>query len=225
MLLNWYDILHDPAAHWSRFEQSALTRDPFIVECQVYDFLIEKGLSGVVGPECYGWLTLDGDQEHYLSRKPWGVHEWHRRVDTANDPIRGLLLEYIEGQTLDKAYITPIEAQSLRDQLKHLHSMDIAHGDFYLRNIMVSKDGRVQGRAVLIDFSSAILWPYSPTIRKREKFLSYIKNEKATLELILFRLQQLKRHHGVKLTEAQSEEEAFGRRVSEWMDTNYRVLE
>lgn len=67
--------------------------------------------------------------------------DWRRREDTMEDPIRGLLLEYIEGCNIETAYITEAAAKSLREQLNHLHSLGIAHGDLYLRNIMVSNDG------------------------------------------------------------------------------------
>lgn len=161
--------------------------DPFIVECRVYDCLIEKGLVGVVGPHCRGWLRIDKAQERKLERKLRRTLEWRRRPDTAEDPVRGLLLEYIEEYTLDKACITAVQAQSLRDQLNHLHSLDIAHGDLLPRNIMVFNDGR----ALLVDFSAAFLWPHNDSmVREREDFQRYIRCEKHTLELFLFRLQK-----------------------------------
>ncbi|KKZ65934.1 hypothetical protein EMCG_08344 [[Emmonsia] crescens] len=210
--------------HWSpsRFEKYALTEDPFIVECQVYDYLIEKKLVGVASPHCHGWLTIDNDQERKLARKLHQTFEWRRRPDTARDPVRGLLLEYVEGYTLDKAHMTPLAAQSLRDQLNYLHSLDIAHGDFLPRNIMVSNDSR----AFLIDFSSAILWPHPNfLVRKREDFLRYIENEKSALELFLFRLQMLKRHQGMKFTDAASEEEAYGGPLSNRANNNYAFVD
>ncbi|KKZ63596.1 hypothetical protein EMCG_00250 [[Emmonsia] crescens] len=87
----------------------------------------------------------------------------------------------------DKARVTAAGARSLRDQLDHLHNMDIAHGDLFPRNIMGSNDGR----AFLVDFSSAKLFPHSSfMLRKREDFLDYTRGEKCVLELLLFRLQQ-----------------------------------
>ncbi|KAG5300378.1 hypothetical protein I7I48_00054 [Histoplasma ohiense] len=49
-----------------QFERNAWEKDPFIIECQVYDYLIENNLSGVVGPCCHGWLKLDKAQEQSL---------------------------------------------------------------------------------------------------------------------------------------------------------------
>jgi serine/threonine protein kinase len=209
--------------------------DPFIVECRVYDFLIEHKLVGVVGPNCHGWLTISKDQELKLARKLRPAPDWRRRSDTADDPVRGLLLEYVEGCSLAEASITALEAQSLRDQLNHLHSLDIAHGDLVSRNIMVSN----QGRAFLIDFSSAKLWPHSDfRLRKREDFLRRTEGEKSLLELFFFRLQnvrfcpiiaplianvyQLERHQNITLTKAQSEEEAYGRPIDTWANVNYQ---
>lgn len=160
--------------------------DSFIVECQVYDFLIENHLA--VGPRCYGWLTIDKEQEQELNRKINRNLKWCRREDTINDPVRGLLLEYIDGCCLDKAQITTAEAQDLRDQLKDLHILDIAHGDLFPRNIMVSK----HGGAFLIDFSSAMLWPCRYYRRNKEGFKRYQQSEKQSLELFLFRLQQVR---------------------------------
>lgn len=163
--------------------------DPFIVESRVYDYLIEHKLVGVVGPRCHGWLTIDKDQEHRLAQKLRPAPDWRLRSDTENDPVRGLLLEYVEGCSLADASMTALEAQSLRDQLDHLHSLDIAHGDLVSRNIMVSN----QGRALLIDFSSAKIWPHSYfLIRKREDFLRRTKGERSLLELFFFRLQKIR---------------------------------
>ncbi|EGC49566.1 conserved hypothetical protein [Histoplasma capsulatum var. duboisii H88] len=44
-------------------------KDPFIVECQVYNYLIKNKLGGVVGPCCHGWLKLDKAQKQYMERK------------------------------------------------------------------------------------------------------------------------------------------------------------
>ncbi|KKZ64096.1 hypothetical protein EMCG_01593 [[Emmonsia] crescens] len=218
----------------SRFERNAWEKDPFIVECQVYDYLIENNLSGVVGPCCHGWLKLDKAQEQSLE---WKL-EWRRRTNTTEDPICGLLLEYIDGCTIDKARVTPAGAQSLRNQLDHLHNMDIAHGDLFPRNIMGSNDGR----AFLVDFSSAKLWPHSSfMMHKRENFLCYTQSEKCKLELLLFRLQkvklfpldsykilaygnQLKRHQGMTFSTTESEEQAYGRPVCSWPNANYAVV-
>ncbi|KAK2813736.1 hypothetical protein FQN50_000134 [Emmonsiellopsis sp. PD_5] len=210
--------------HWSRsrFERNAWEMDPFIVECQVYDYLIESKQVGVVGPYCHGWLKIDKAQELSLERKLHQTLDWQRRADTAEDPIRGLLLEYIDGCTIDKAHITAAGAQSLRDQLSHLHSLDIAHGDLVPQNIMASNDGR----ALLVDFSSANLWPHSwYFIREREDFLRCLESEKRVLELLLFRLQKLKRHQGMTFSTAQSEEEAYGHPVCDWENANYAVVE
>lgn len=172
--------------------------DPFLVESQVYDFLIEKNWVGEVGPHCYGWLTIDEDQERLLDNKISPKHEifeWRRREDTENEPVRALLLEYIDGCTLDVAYITPRAARSLRDQLNSLHSLNIAHGDFYPRNIMVSK----MGRAYIIDFSAAVLWPLAGRLRKKEKFQKCMQDENQELELFLFRLQNVSFHRNFLL--------------------------
>ncbi|KAI2026836.1 hypothetical protein LOZ07_006041, partial [Ophidiomyces ophidiicola] len=124
-------------------------------------------------------------QEETLDRK-LHVGNWRRRQDTSDDPIRGLLLEYIEGTTLNKAYLPPKSAQSLRDQLELLHSLKIVHGDLFPHNMMVSKNGR----AFLLDFSGAqMASEEGQLIRKTSSFLSWAQDERSRLELFLFRLQ------------------------------------
>ncbi|QSS66181.1 hypothetical protein I7I51_07034 [Histoplasma capsulatum] len=88
-------------------------KDPFIVECQVYNSLIKNKLGGVVGPCCHGWLKLDKAQKQYMERKFPQSLVWRLRAHTAEDPIHRLLLKYIDGCTIDKARVTTARAQSL----------------------------------------------------------------------------------------------------------------
>ncbi|KAI2253060.1 hypothetical protein LOZ09_004879 [Ophidiomyces ophidiicola] len=199
--------------HWrpSRFESNAMGMDPFIVEARTYDYLAEQNLNGIVGPRCYGWLTIPRHQAESLSQTLCIGADWQWRADTAQDPVCGLLLEYIQGTTLDKAFLTAEGAQSLRYQLDQLHNLEIAHGDLLPRNIMVSNDGR----ALLIDFSGAQLFPQNwYKMKTKDDFLHFTDLEKSTLEFMLFRLQKLKRYQGPKLSNAQSDEEAYGGPIS-----------
>ncbi|KAK2806077.1 hypothetical protein FQN51_008030 [Onygenales sp. PD_10] len=209
-------------AQWSRpkFERHALEHDPFILECRVYDLVTEGEKLGKVGPYCFGWLTITRDQEEELARNLRYPFDWCRIESTENDPVRCLLLEYIDGCQIDKGYLTVEGADSLREQLEYLHSLNIAHGDLFPRNIMVSKDGR----ALLIDFSNAIPWPVSKfAVRKKEDFEEYLSYERGALELLLYRLQKLKRHQGLLFSKANSDEEAYGRPFIDWIDRNYQV--
>lgn len=93
---------------------------------------------------------------------------------------------------------------------------------------MVSK-GR-NGRALLIDFSSAKIWPRRSRLNK-DDFDNYLECEKSDLEFFFLQLQkasieawfipilsnadfvnikQLRRHQGIKSTEIRNEEEAYG---------------
>lgn len=105
----------------------------------MYNLLYEHNKVGVVGPRCYGWLTITKDQEHRLDRDLRWTFEWGRQSDTQQDPVRGLLLEYIDCSKLDKATLTAPAAQNLRDQLGFLHSLWIMHADLKPRNILVAK--------------------------------------------------------------------------------------
>ncbi|KAE8151673.1 hypothetical protein BDV25DRAFT_88601 [Aspergillus avenaceus] len=227
-----------PEAGWRNFsslawvEDVVLCSDPFIVEYRVYDALIEWDLLGKVGPHCSGWLTISNEQEQDLDKR-FNLRHGYTTIDSAliaklkgmgrrhwlgfrqapqkqQDPVRGLLLEWIDGTSLDKAFVDEAGAACLRTQLRDLHSLDIVHADFYPRNVMVSRSGR----PYIIDFSSARLWPCRGFGREKEGFLDYMECEKGALEYYLFQLQGLQRHQNVKLTEAKSDEEAYGGRVS-----------
>lgn len=189
----------------------------------------------MVGPCCHGWLKLDKAQEQSLK---WKL-EWQQRTNTTKDSICGLLLKYIDGCTINKATVTPAGAQSLQDQLNHLHNMNITHVDLFPQNIMGSNDSY----AFLVDFSFAKLWPHSSfMIHKREDFLCYTQSEKCKLELLLFHLQkvklfpldsceilaygnQLKQHQGMTFNTIKSEEQAYSHSVCSWANANYTVVE
>ncbi|KAE8155333.1 hypothetical protein BDV25DRAFT_135082 [Aspergillus avenaceus] len=219
---------------WSRFETIALVKDAFIVESRAYNSLIERNLGGVVGPHCHGWLAIDKNQEIELDRqfnlsrgytstdtglihklKHQGRRPWlgFRQFEKSTDPVRGLLLDYIDGTNLGKATLTSQAASNLRSQLEQLHSLFIAHGDLFPRNIMVARNGR----PFLIDFSSAHIYP-SVRSRTKEGIEGYMYDEKCALEYYLFQLQQLQRHRKVTLTDALNEEDAYGGRVSSFIE-------
>jgi hypothetical protein len=111
--------------------------EPFIVEFQVYDYLIKKELIGVVEPNCYDWLTASKAQKNLVWWKLRKSFDWRRGEDTITmkDPIRGLLFEYVERRNIDEAYVTEAEEKSLWDQLNHLHSLYIVNGNFYIHRI------------------------------------------------------------------------------------------
>ncbi|PGH10639.1 hypothetical protein AJ79_05353 [Helicocarpus griseus UAMH5409] len=212
--------------YWSRsrFERNALVMCPFIVECRVYDYLIVKKASGVVGPHCYGWLSIDKAQEQELQQQKLFNYylEQHQRTISAESPARWLLLQYIDGCTLDKALLTVAGAESLRYQLSFLHSLDILHSDLCPRNIMATSDGR----ALLVDFSVSMIWPHCrSTVRERSDFERFMKGEKRILELMLFRLQNLKRHQGLIFSPAKSDKEAFEAPVCSFTDRNYALCD
>ena len=186
---NQHTLSHSqPYCTRSNFGTLAERFDPFLVECQMYNLLFEHNKIGHVGPRCYGWLTITEDQEHRLDRDLRWTFEWGRHSDTQQDPVRGLLLEYIDGCKLDKATLTVPAAQSLRDQLSFLHSLWIMHADLEPRNILVAKDGR----AFLIDFSGVCFWPYVPYkfLKKKDAFRGSMMDEDRMLEFFFNRLQK-----------------------------------
>ena len=160
-----------------------------------------------------------------MDRRQW--LGFRQSPENTSDPVRGLLLDYIDGAGIGKGTLNASAAASLRSQLDRLHSLDIAHGDFYPRNIMVSKDGN----PYLIDFSSAKLWPCRGFQMKKRRFDGYMRDERCALEYYLFQLQkvcertycvdlclanqsQLKRHRELEISHAKSDEDAYGGEVS-----------
>ncbi|PWY73128.1 hypothetical protein BO94DRAFT_607617 [Aspergillus sclerotioniger CBS 115572] len=111
-----------------------------------------------------------------MDRRPW--LGFRQRPEDTDESVRGLLLEYIDGTSIGKGTLKASAASNLRYQLDCLHSLDIAHGDFYPRNMMVSK----AGDPYLIDFSSAQLWPCRGFQMKKKRFDSYMGCEKSALE-------------------------------------------
>ncbi|OOG00888.1 hypothetical protein ASPCADRAFT_125899 [Aspergillus carbonarius ITEM 5010] len=216
----------------SRVEDIVTSKDPFIAESRVYDCLAEYELEGQVGPKCHGWLTISREQEQALDDrfnltngytsndvgliyelKKMDRRQWlgfRQSPENTSDPVRGLLLDYIDGAGIGKGTLNASAAASLRSQLDRLHSLDIAHGDFYPRNIMVSKDGN----PYLIDFSSAKLWPCRGFQMKKRRFDGYMRDERCALEYYLFQLQKLKRHRELEISHAKSDEDAYGGEVS-----------
>ncbi|PYI08648.1 hypothetical protein BO78DRAFT_440588 [Aspergillus sclerotiicarbonarius CBS 121057] len=230
-----YSPYWPPSYSLARVEDAVTENDPFIAESRVYDCLAERGLEGQVGPKCYGWLTISREQEQALDQRynltngytstdqalvqklnhmdgrPWlGFRQCPEEIE---DPVRGLLLEYIDGTSIGKGTLNASGASSLRRQLDLLHSLDIAHGDLYPRNIMVSK----AGDPYLIDFSSAQLWPCRGFQMKKGRFDGYMGCEKSALEYYLFQLQKLERHRDLDISDAKSDEDAYGGEVSSFV--------
>ncbi|RAK94784.1 uncharacterized protein BO80DRAFT_18292 [Aspergillus ibericus CBS 121593] len=143
-----------------------------------------------------------------MDRRQW--LGFRQSPEKTSDPVRGLLLDYIDGTGIANGTLNASGASNLRSQLDRLHSLDIAHADLYPRNMMVSKDGD----PYLIDFSSAKLWPCRGFQKKKKKiFDGYLREENSALEYYLFQLQKLKRHRGLKISDAKSDEDAYGGEV------------
>lgn len=72
----------------------------------------------------------------------FGVYQflWDRPPRAENERVRGILYEYIDGETLANVQITPRMAEDIRVGLKGLHDASLAHGDIRASNIIVQGD-------------------------------------------------------------------------------------
>lgn len=65
---------------------------------------------------------------------------WDRPPGAEHERVRGILYEYIDGETLANVQITPQMAEGIRAGLKGPHDATLAHGDIRASNIMVQSD-------------------------------------------------------------------------------------
>ncbi|KAH8812471.1 hypothetical protein F5884DRAFT_855767 [Xylogone sp. PMI_703] len=141
--------------------------DNFIIECRTNGVLIAKGLNGKSTPFCYGWILVSTPVEMRVAAK-WNVQPflWDRPPAAANEQVRAILYEWIDGKLLSETRLTSHIADQIRDTLKELHQASMAHGDIRGANIIVRKDG-----VYLIDLnSSLVLSPEvsSPRLQKSQ---------------------------------------------------------
>lgn len=111
------------------------------MECRANGSLVEQGVNGVYTPFCFGWIEVPTEIEVYVARA-YGVYQflWDRPPGAEHEPVRGILYEYIDGETLANVQITPKMAEGIRTGLKGLHDASLAHGDIRASNIIVQND-------------------------------------------------------------------------------------
>ena len=123
------------------------------MECRANKSLIDQQMNGRYTPICYGWTTISTRAEIHIARR-FGMQLWDRPPGTS-ERIRGILYEYIEGNTILETQITYQIAQDIRIALKAIHSASIAHRDLRGSNILIRKD-----QVRLIDFSHSCSMPH-----------------------------------------------------------------
>ncbi|KAL7276212.1 hypothetical protein RUND412_000797 [Rhizina undulata] len=157
--------------------------DSFTRECRAYAALIVKSLDGKATPRCYSWLTIDKITERYLARHfKFSESFWDKQLSGQDDPpVRGILMEYLRGATLDKLdAVTKHVTDEFYEGIKKIHSTAICHSNVKETNMLV-EDGTE--RAVWLDFSYALTLPlpcYPP-----EQFPNYQSADTLRLEDVL----------------------------------------
>ncbi len=113
-------------------------------------------MNGEYTPFCYGWIKISASIEVSVARK-FNVQPflWDRPPGTEHERVRGILFEYIEGNTLANIQITPQIVNDIRSGLKGLHNASIAHGDVRASNILVQGN-----RVKWIDLSASLTMPH-----------------------------------------------------------------
>lgn len=111
------------------------------MECRANGSLVDQGMNGVYTPFCFGWIEVPTEIEVYVARA-YGVYQflWDRPPGAEHERVRGILYEYIDGETLANVQITPQMAEGIRAGLKGLHDASLAHGDIRASNIIVQSD-------------------------------------------------------------------------------------
>ncbi|KAL7266348.1 hypothetical protein RUND412_011108 [Rhizina undulata] len=122
--------------------------------------------NGKIALFCYGWLTVDGATEDLLGRKfecfpiLWDKH--FSDDPDGNPPVRGILLEYIRGRTLDQIESISEElADQFRHSLQMIQDAGIHHADVKELNLKVEKGEK---RAIWLDFSVSETLPLPPRL-------------------------------------------------------------
>lgn len=147
------------------------------MECRANGSLIDQGLNGICTPFCYGWIEVPTEIEVHLARA-FRVYQflWDRPPGAENERVRGILYEYIDGETLANVQITSQIAEDIRVKLKGLHDASLAHGDIRASNIVVQGD-----RSRWLDLSVAKTIPH---IRIKKQDLESIQQlERKYLEI------------------------------------------
>lgn len=131
--------------------------------------LMEAKIAGNKAPMCYGYLKLGENDEKFFNHK-FDVRSWDRPpqneiyldpadfkplgpVDAGSFDLHAIVLEYIDGITLDKANTsTASVAPGLRDQLKDFHDAGVCFFDIKPDSIMLVSS---TGKLCWLDFSIA----------------------------------------------------------------------
>lgn len=151
--------------------------DLFLVECRANGSLIDQGMNGIYTPFCYGWIEISSEIEMLVARA-FDLHplRWDRPPGAENERVRGILYEYIDGETLNNVKITTQMAEEIRNGLKGLHAASMAHEDPRSSNIIVRGD-----RPIWLDLSVARTIPH---IKMTEQELRGIQErEREDLEI------------------------------------------
>lgn len=135
--------------------EKQLRYDRFLAEGRAYGKLIKEGRNGLHTPTCHGWVEVPQEVEVQIARKfDIPVFLWDRPPGS-QDPVRGILFDFVEGVDISEVNLTPEIAASLRCHLQQIHDCGIAHGDIQGQNILVTQHG-----PCFLDFGSSITLPH-----------------------------------------------------------------
>ncbi|KAH9905198.1 kinetochore Sim4 complex subunit FTA2-domain-containing protein [Xylariomycetidae sp. FL2044] len=145
-----YDLVTD--------EEAAFHVDPFFAECRAYGRIKERQKDGTItekiAAECYGFLGLGNEYESKLVKM--GIHQsdlWDipedddYRMRATGSPIRAIVKEYIEDETVFKVG----NCRKMLAHLRLLKDIGITHRD-------IREDNYKGG--LLVDFGSTYTEPH-----------------------------------------------------------------
>ncbi|RDB07928.1 protein kinase domain-containing protein [Runella aurantiaca] len=72
-------------------------------------------------------------------------------IPNENEPVQCILMEYIDGQTIDNIYSKKINKEEclsignkIIEGLKHIHNQGLIHGDLHDKNVMLTSNGQIK---------------------------------------------------------------------------------
>lgn len=121
--------------------------DPFNAECRAYGRLKETAREDLAA-KCFGYILLSPDQELKLAKLVGNSNEWHRRDAHKGQPLRCIVKEYIEQDSV------PFDFQMIsrmRQDIQDINKLGIIVFDL--------REGNYLGGR-LVDFSQAHTTPH-----------------------------------------------------------------
>lgn len=132
------------------------------MECRANGSLIQQGLNGKIFRFCYGWIDVPEYAEIEVAKR-FNIQPylWERPDSAKAQRVRGILFDWVDGETLSPTSITCSIASHARALLGQLHRAHILWGGGLGRaNFLVERSNPGQPILHLLDLSASITIPH-----------------------------------------------------------------